>query len=356
MKIAHLADLHLGFPPGADKLSSSVQRQRSRDVMAAFQTACDEVAKAQPDVIVIAGDIFHMPRPSNDIVLHAYEEFSALAKATPGALRVMVAGNHDQGNAADTGCLLPLLKFCGFEVAAREPRYFTKDGVTVHAVPEGKKPGLKPSGGVNVLLYHGEVNLMPARQAKHPAHMAGFAEWDYVALGHYHQRTDGPNGGYSGSLEHVSSDPWHEDASRLGWVLWDTDARTRTFFQSKARPHVDLPVIEATGLPIDRLRAMLAEHCEGIPDGAVVRQRILGLYKEDHKDIAADNRKRGERFLKYRVEKVTQQTVDGDVTYEEEARTVNGVDPYEEFYQDDSDFDRQARAYSHFLTGRNAAP
>lgn len=356
MKIAHLADLHLGFPPGGGKLGGFAIRQRTQDVLKVFREAIDQVVAVKPDVIVIAGDIFHMPRPDNDVVLQAHTEFSALAKQTPGALRVMVAGNHDQGNTADAGCLLPLLKFCGFEVAAREPRYYTKGDITVHAVPEGRKPGLKPAGnGVNVLLYHGEVNLMPARQSKDPMPMSAFAEWDYVALGHYHQRADGPNGGYSGSLEHVSSDPWHEDPTRFGWVLWDTDTKERTFFPSTPRPHVDLPVIEAHGRSVADIRKLLTQNCRSVPDGAVVRQQVIGLLKEDAQALAIDNRKRGERFLRYVLHRVKFVEIDGRAVteYDEDEPSIgaNGtIDPYEQFYEDEGEFDAEARRRSSTLT------
>ena len=353
MKIAHLADLHLGFPPGGGKLGGFALRQRTQDVLQAFRQACDEVAAVKPDVIVVAGDIFHMPRPDNDVVLQVYSEFSALSKRTPGALRVLVAGNHDQGNYADTGCLLPLLKFCGFEVSVREPRYYTKGNVCVHAVPEGCKPGLKPIGdSTNILLYHGEVNLMPPRQTKDPIPMSAFAEWDYVALGHYHQRTDGPNGGYAGSLEHVSSDPWHEDASRFGWVLWDTDTKTRRIFPSAPRPHVDLPIIDAASMSVNGIREALKKNAATAPENAVVRQLVAGLRKEDGKDLAPAVRDISRRFLRYRCERVKPMPGKDDdtVLLDIPGFIVGGVDPYEEFYSDEGEFDAEARRRSDTLT------
>ena len=49
----------------------------------------------KPDVVLIAGDVFHAVRPPNPAILHAYLEFSRLVRELPGIPIILIAGNHD---------------------------------------------------------------------------------------------------------------------------------------------------------------------------------------------------------------------------------------------------------------------
>jgi len=64
MRIAHLADLHLGFRQ-FQRLDASGVNQREADVAGAFRRAIDAVIDRRPDAVLIAGDLFHSVRPTN---------------------------------------------------------------------------------------------------------------------------------------------------------------------------------------------------------------------------------------------------------------------------------------------------
>src|SRR5580765_3193777 len=94
MRLVHLADLHLGYRQ-YQRLTPGGVNQREADVAVTFRTAIDRIIALRPDVIVVAGDIFHSVRPTNQAILHAFLQFSRLARELPNALIVLVAGNHD---------------------------------------------------------------------------------------------------------------------------------------------------------------------------------------------------------------------------------------------------------------------
>jgi DNA repair exonuclease SbcCD nuclease subunit len=57
VRIAHLADLHLGFRQ-YHRLTPGGINQREADVANAFRAAVDGLIAARPDVVLFAGDIF----------------------------------------------------------------------------------------------------------------------------------------------------------------------------------------------------------------------------------------------------------------------------------------------------------
>src|SRR5215207_9958929 len=104
MKLVHLSDLHLGFRQYQRQTPAGLN-QREADVAAAFRKAIDSVIELRPDLIVIAGDVFHAVRPTNPAILAAYTHFTRLVQMLPDAIIVMVAGNHDMPRTTETGCL-----------------------------------------------------------------------------------------------------------------------------------------------------------------------------------------------------------------------------------------------------------
>ena len=70
LKVVHLADLHLGFRAYARYAKSGVN-QREEDVCRSFSESVNNIIEISPDVILVAGDVFHSVRPSNAIIKFA---------------------------------------------------------------------------------------------------------------------------------------------------------------------------------------------------------------------------------------------------------------------------------------------
>ncbi len=316
MKLAHLADIHLGFRQ-YHRLTPNGINQREADVAAAFRRAIDGVVQAAPDLVVIAGDLFNSVRPSNPAILHSFNLLRTLRDALPQAPVVVIAGNHDTPRSVETGTILRLFEAVnGVSVVAERPTdlVFDELDVTLTCVPHtawltGERPTLTPPPGAgrHVLVTHGEVAGVLRRDAtalEYGGALVDPAElhadrWDYIALGHYHVAHQvAGNAWYSGSLEYVSSNPWGEiqDEARegrpgqKGWLLVDLSDRLRVEFQPVplARRVVDFPPIHAAGLGAADVDAEIAAHVEACTSGVVdqiVRQVVFDIPRPIARDL-----------------------------------------------------------------------
>ena len=292
MKIAHLADVHLGFRQYHRQTATGLN-QREADVAHAFRHAIDGVIAAQPDAVLVAGDLFHSVRPSNPAILFAFNQFHRLREALPVAPIVLIAGNHDTPRSVETGSILRLFESLGVDVAADAARrlVYPRLDLGVLAVPHvallsPERPALRPEGGEKhqVLVIHGEVEgVFPSDRSAveyggallRPQDLSD-GDWSYVALGHYHvQHEVAPRVWYSGALEYVSSNPWGElrdEATRRrsgkGWLLAD---RRKGVVSSRpvtlARRVIDLEPIEGAGQPAPVLDSRVAERLHEVPAG-----------------------------------------------------------------------------------------
>lgn len=305
MRLLHLADLHLGFQQYGS-------RQREDDVARTFTRVIDRAVTLAPEVVVIAGDVFHTPRPSNGSVVHASRELSRLRAALPDTLVAIVAGNHDLPRSRDTECILGVFRALGVRVVTDGAQRIDVPAhdLSILAVPDapGARAPLVPdeSRRLNVLLLHGEVEGMMSRSL--PAHVrAALAEkeitraqlgaerFTYVALGHYHvMREVAPNACYAGSIDYTSSDPWGELAEERregiggkGMLEIDLATRTRTWHPiESSRRYIELEPIGARDLTPKELDAVIAARVDaaGIED-AVVRLVIHDVERTVVRDL-----------------------------------------------------------------------
>lgn len=292
MKIAHLADSHLGFRQFHRQTSSGLN-QREADVANAFRSAIDGVIAERPDAVLIAGDIFHSVRPSNPSILFAYQQLARLRAELPDAPIVLIAGNHDTPRSSETGSILGLFAAIGIDVAADEARrlVYPALGLSVLAVPHvalmsPDRTLLRPDGPEphQVMVLHGEVEgVFPADRSSaeyggavvQPLELAN-AGWSYVALGHYHvQHEVAPRVWYSGALEYVSPNPWGELADERernvpgkGWLSVDLPSGKVTRHPvTLARRVLDLPYLEGRDLESAELGAAIAGRIGAIAGG-----------------------------------------------------------------------------------------
>jgi exonuclease SbcD len=135
MRLVHLSDLHLGFRQYHRQTPAGIN-QREADVALVFAKVIDRIIALAPDLVLIAGDVFHTVRPPNPAILQAFTQLSRLRAALPDAIVVMVAGNHDVPRSTETGCILRLFAPMGVHVVDAEPRRlsFPERGLSVLAV------------------------------------------------------------------------------------------------------------------------------------------------------------------------------------------------------------------------------
>ncbi len=314
MRLIHLADLHLGFRQ-YHRLTPAGINQREADVAHSFRRAIDQVIALAPDIVVVAGDVFHSVRPQNPAIIHGFTQFRRLTRELPDAIVVVVAGNHDRPRSSETGCILNLFAPLGIRVATEKPERFSfpERDLSIFAVPDldGDIPALTPEPGArhNVLVMHGEIaGMLPefASRADRahleiPVEALGAPQWSYIALGHYHvHREIAPNAFYAGSLDYTSANPWGELVEESdtgiggkGFVEYDLETGTRTFHPVEpSRRLVDLPAVMARGYSASELDAVIAERvdaCDGGIDDRIVRLVVRDVPRHIVRDL--DHRK-----------------------------------------------------------------
>jgi len=311
VKLAHLADLHLGFRQ-FERQTARGGNQREADVADAFRRAVDDLLEQRPDLILIAGDVFHSVRPTNPAILFFFRQLQRLRAELPEAPVVLVAGDHDTPRSAETGTILKLYEVLGVEIVVDKPRRLTfpKLDTAVLAVPSqalvaADRPALRAERSVarNILLLHAEVEgaTGPAWRMLNPGPSLvsraeiGFAQWDYVALGNYHVAQEiEANGWYAGSLDYVTNNPWGElqDEKKLGtkgkgYVLVDGG---RVSFRPIAPPRrfLDLPLLDAAGLTAAELDARIAQRVHDTKpaiDDQVVRLVVTNVARGTAADL-----------------------------------------------------------------------
>jgi len=310
VRLVHLADLHLGYRQ-FHRLTASGLNQREADVAGTFTRALDQVIACEPDVIVIAGDVFHSVRPANPVIIHAFSQFARLRDALPKTQVVMIGGNHDQPRSTETGCILGLFRRLDFHVihGAPDVMRFPELDLEILAVPDrsGALPALVPTtpSRYRVLVLHGFLDdVLEQRHETSTLHLTSTDlhpdRWTYVALGHYHVHTRvADNAYYSGSLEYTSVNPWRdlqdEKERRIpgkGFLEVDLDQDLsqippRFHHVPTQRRMIDISPISAVGLSASELMSAIERAVGKVKGGirdAVARLVIFdtprGLMRE----------------------------------------------------------------------------
>lgn len=311
MRIAHLADLHLGYR-NYHRVDERGRNVREADVFAAVRHAAEEIRRRRPDAVLVAGDVFHSVRPSNWTITEAFRLFAELARGLDGAPIVLIAGNHDSPRSAETGHILHLFaEIPRVHVATHAPRWIhvPECRAAILAVPHAAlveaqqrdDPMLwepDPSAERNILVLHAGLAGPRASVALGKVFELGGVElsedrldwnaWTYVALGHYHERAAlDRHVHYPGAVERTSANLWQEQAAK-GWLWVDLDADAVEFCPVPTRPVVDLEPIRARRLTAEEINAQVAARLaavEGGVDGKILRLIVYDFDRTRRSDL-----------------------------------------------------------------------
>lgn len=315
MRLVHLADIHLGFRQYQRQTPTGIN-QREADVGDSLQRVIDAVIELKPDLVLVAGDVYHTVRPTNPAILHGFRQFSRLVQALPDAKVVMIAGNHDTPRTAETGCILRLFTQLGITVVdGKSSRVSIPElDLMILAVPDMAldRARLEPdlTAKYNILLLHGEIEGVLPKYGRELERASmeisqqelGAEKWDYVALGHYHvYRRIAENAYYSGSLDYTSTNPWGELAEERetgiggkGIIEHDLAKKTHRFHPlPPTRRWVDLAPLSGAGLSpvaLDEAIRDALDKCDGGIDQKIVRLVVRDVPRHilrelDHKAL-----------------------------------------------------------------------
>jgi DNA repair exonuclease SbcCD nuclease subunit len=315
VRLVHLSDLHLGYRQ-YQRLTPTGINQREADVANTFRRAIDQIIRIAPELIVVAGDVFHSSRPTNAAILHAFRQFLRLRTALPETKIVMIAGDHDTPRTTESGSIMGLFESIGVDVAAAEPKRFHYEeyDVSVLAIPDGHMPTLAPvaESTHNVLVMHCDVDdVVPRYYAELDRATVRISRgdlasgrWSYVALGHYHshQRV-AENAFYAGSLDYTSLNVWFDldEHPRKGFVVYDFETGASRFEPvEQSREFIELPQIDARDMSVVEVNAAIQHAVERIKGG--VDDKVVRLVLRDvPRQIARELDHRMIRELKRRA-------------------------------------------------------
>jgi exonuclease SbcD len=319
MKLVHTSDLHLGYR-AYHRTDARGINIREGDVARAFRETLERAAAIGPDLLLVAGDVFHTVRPSNAAIADAFRQFSHFRSRSSDTRVVIVAGNHDSPKAAEMGSILRLFdEIEGVHVAHHAARRlsFPELSVSVLCLPHSElitagQLAIEPEPGVqhNLLLAHAAVDdqrlklLMDFGAAVLTSGSFDAKDWSYVALGHYHLRSQlAANMYYSGAIERTSlniwaeadnvrgrsEDNWRSAAWGKGFVEFDLDSGNAVFHELESpRPVIDLdPILHGDVSPAELdegIESALTSVSGGI-DGKIVRLRMFNVPREVYREL-----------------------------------------------------------------------
>lgn len=319
--IAHLSDLHLGYSSGRKKIDENGFNVRENDGYLAYNVAVDQIIKEKVNCVLIAGDMFHSPRPKNHTILIAQEGLRRLAEANIPVY--IIAGNHD---ATDVRAEVPSSKLLNepmSKIFSYSEPYVVKEihpGIYMHFIShhafveqDETMSNVKPiEGAVNLLASHGscyDTNMgiilrtpNEPREVIIPQSIMDL-NWDYTFLGHIHERhwigssdgktdTAGRKQFYNGSLIRRGFSDRVSPNGR-GWTKWiinDDKTIDYQMFTIAEREQLDMEPIEVKGKKTREIEKEILEQLKSIDNymtkkygeitlenTPIVRQTIVGV-------------------------------------------------------------------------------
>lgn len=305
MKIVHISDTHLGFSAYSKLDATEGVNQREMDVYGAFAQAVDRILELKPDLVIHSGDLFDQVRPQNRAIDFAMRQLLRLSEAEIET--IVISGNHSTPRLRETGSIFRIFEHLANVHPLHESgaKSVVHGDVTVFAVPHSTTPPLKnvletvkPSGTTryNLLTIHAGVTgpqtyKMDEFNEQTVPLEALSDEWDYVALGHYHEfKKLRERICYSGSTERLG---FGEVNQNKGFVEVDLEKRDITFHELKIRDMLDLRPIDASGLASTEIIREAGERVDDVPiDEKIVRLSISGVAADAYRalDVAAIKR------------------------------------------------------------------
>lgn len=340
-KLAHLSDLHLDYSSGKMATPEGVNL-REQDGYDAFNEIIDDIIAHEVDAAMIAGDIFHSPKPTIRSIVQAQQGLKRLADA--GIKVYSIAGNHDASDIRSDVAASKVLdrpEIGIFSHAEPYVKYEISEGIHIHLVShhmyslqQGTMSNVDPvSGQINIFCTHGSIidsitkmrlsTEQSPREIIIPDFILNEKDWSYRLLGHVHERgfagssdgkqdTAGLKTYYNGSLIRRGFSDAETPLGR-GWTLWSIDSEgnfTPEFKQAQQRAQFDFSSIDCGELSAADISTLIVENLKTTQDSElpILRQSLHNLSPAKHGalDWSTINRNTGHALgWKMNIERTT---------------------------------------------------
>lgn len=261
-------------------MTSGGDNVREMDIYAAGAALSEHLCQMQPDLVVVAGDVWDSASPSPQALRHGYDFHRRLQEA--GVETLVVAGNHDTLSAPGRPTPLEHLeRYFGCQVALTQQEFEIAD-LHIAAVPyralstgEFESPQY-PADTPSLLVVHATVD---------GEGLPDFAQYDYTRLsrrdlfdpgaqlrlmGHIHiHQSVGDNAYYCGAPERLT---WGEITNTPAYYLHEIDDSGRVETRS-----VPMSEIGVEGVP--RPTTLLSVDCSDLT-GQVAVEKAASLIEQ----------------------------------------------------------------------------
>ncbi|MHA1698192.1 MAG: metallophosphoesterase family protein [Promethearchaeota archaeon] len=302
--VIHAADCHIGFSPA---MPYAKRLQRMNEIFEQFNKMCNYAIRVKADIMLLAGDIYHVIRPSNKDRLRLIKTLNRVRDA--GIKVFMVGGNHDMPRSKleavsplatidEAGCVKffnqvqnvqsVMLEIKGWKVCIAGCSYN-------HFMTEDDDPldekDIPTNGDINIFMTHGNISMKSRKkEGEYVIRASNIPEnVHYVALGHHHDkfqhvRTNPQTSSktwfvYPGSLEYleIKKNPeskgfycvkFHEDLDHGVNV-------SLKFIELETRP-VKVVTVELTRNDRDINQKILNEFPNNLSEEYIVKLRLIG--------------------------------------------------------------------------------
>ncbi len=304
MKILHTADSHLGYAAYRKSNEEGVN-QREIDIYNSFKEFIDYAIEKKPDIVLHAGDLFDSVRPNNRAITFAIKQLVRLSKEK--IPMVLISGNHEHPKLKETGHIFSVFDHIDNVYPVYNEKYEKIDfdikgkKIVIHAIPQcnSKKDfdeqlkKLKPEkkADFNIFISHGSVTGVQSYSMNEfneliiPARILS-RNFDYIALGHFHNYTKlAENAYYSGSIESLSFTEANEEKGFIK-INIEKEKFSPNFIKIKTRPMVDSEPIKCSELKIDQIMKKIKEQSKKIkPNKKTVRITLEDISPEIYRNL-----------------------------------------------------------------------
>jgi len=226
VKIAHLADCHLGYSAYNKVDERTGLNVRELDFYQAFLWTIDKIRSLEPDVVVLAGDLFHVRRPAASAIVYAQSALSTLDCPI-----ILIPGNHDNATHREPSPLVAL-KVISNVIVIDNPQLIYLKGSSFYCVPyTASIPEFKEA---DYLVAHLKDNRV--FQFKNSPIRIPESKYKLGFLGDFHVPFGvAANLFYSGALERTS---FNQLDSPCGFMFWQ--GTEREFIEVPTRKFVEI--------------------------------------------------------------------------------------------------------------------
>ncbi|MDE2985904.1 MAG: metallophosphoesterase [Gemmatimonadota bacterium] len=307
MKIAALADLHLGY--SQFPAIRNGRNAREFDIYATWHRVVNSICEHSPDLVTIAGDVFHRSRVSNHAIRAYLLGLNTILRRTYAEIHI-VQGNHEASRSAAVMCpneIAHTLDSAGriFTYATAETHFDAEERYILTALPfeTVARPNfifpVTDPGKPSVLVIHGAIQapgISKFYAGDNCPHIDDLAKhFDVICAGDYHDMTmlenDHCPAFYSGSIDFTSTNFWPERSDK-GWMLVELDSGKAPALlpmnMEPPRPVIDLTATGCTDAErLNRYLDELYDHraVEGADDEPIMRVVVPGFDRSDRPNI-----------------------------------------------------------------------